>query len=52
VPAGFQRYVFWAYGLACVILCFFTLVTFWQASLLRRRLTDLEERFERAHPES
>jgi len=50
-PPDFQAYVFWAYGLTCVLIFGFTTWTILQARQLDRRVHYLRERFERAHPE-
>ena len=45
----FQKYVFWAYGLACLLLFLFTLRTISQCRNLQKRVDYLEGRFEKAN---
>ncbi|MBI4604765.1 MAG: hypothetical protein HY721_22615 [Planctomycetes bacterium] len=46
----FQPYIFWAYGLACLLLFLFSLWAALEARRLQGRLEGLKERFRRAHP--
>ncbi len=50
VRPDFGSYVFWAYGLTCVLLFGFTLYTLVQTKKMDERAAYLEERFSRAHP--
>jgi hypothetical protein len=50
--ANFQPYIFWAYGLACLLLFLFTLFTVRETSELQRKIEYLKERLRRAHPEA
>ena len=47
----FQPYIFWAYGLACLLLFVFTLWTLTETRRLGKHLRYLKERFEHARPE-
>ncbi len=40
----FQSYIFWAYGLACLLLLFFTIWSVAQIRVLARRVDELESR--------
>jgi tellurite resistance protein TehA-like permease len=51
-PALFQPLIFWAYGLACLLIFFFTFWTFRQARGIEQRMVHLEERFRRVHPQA
>ena len=46
----FQKYVFFAYGLTCLLLFLFTLRTISQCRNLQKRVDYLEERFKEANP--
>lgn len=49
--ADFQPYIFWAYGLACLLIFLFTLWTLSQLKQVGEKLEYLKERVRRAHPE-
>ena len=46
----FQEYVFFAYGITCLLLFLFTLRTISQCRNLQKRVDYLEERFKEANP--
>ena len=46
----FQKYVFFAYGITCLLLFLFTLRTISQCRNLQKRVDYLEERFKEANP--
>ena len=46
----FQKYVFFAYGLPCLLLFLFTFRTIGQCRNLQKRVDYLEERFKKANP--
>ena len=46
--SNFQPYVFWAYGLVCVLLCLFSVWTVLQVRSLGERVHDLKTRFDEA----
>ena len=50
IRAAFQPYIFWAYGLACALIFFFTLWTLGETKRLGARLEYLKDRFRKAHP--
>ena len=51
-PASFQAYIFWSYGLVCLLLLGFTLWTYSEARSLGARVDYLKERFRKAHPDA
>ena len=51
-PATFQAYIFWSYGLVCILLLGFTLWTYSEARSLGARVDYLKERFRKAHPDA
>ena len=50
VQADFQPYIFWAYGLAFVVLFAFTAWGIAQTKRAAERIEYLRERFREAHP--
>ncbi len=49
---SFQAYIFWAYGLTCVLIALFTAWTIVQNVNIAERVQYLKDRLERAHPEA
>jgi hypothetical protein len=46
----FQPYIFWAYGIACGLLCLFTIWTLLEVGRLAKKVDYLAGRLERARP--
>ena len=47
---NFQPFIFWAYGLACLLLLLFSAWTVMQVRGLDQRIHHLKSRFEEKHP--
>ncbi|MEM7234798.1 MAG: hypothetical protein AAF517_21645 [Planctomycetota bacterium] len=45
---SFQPYIFWAYGIACVLIAAFSVYSLRESKRVENRLRSLEERFERS----
>ena len=50
--AAFQPYIFWAYGLACLLIFLFTLWTLAETRKVGEKLEYLKERLSLARPEA
>ena len=48
--SNFQPFIFWAYGLACLLLLLFSAWTVMQVRGLDQRIHHLKSRFEEKHP--
>ena len=49
-PSNFQPFIFWAYGLVCLLLLLFSVWTVTQVRGLDQRVHHLTRRFEESHP--
>lgn len=50
-PSDFRPYIFWAYGLACVLLFAFCAWGIRRIHAVEDRVRYLDERLQRAHPD-
>ncbi len=48
--SNFQPFIFWAYGLVCLLLLLFSAWTVTQVRGLNQRIHHLKSRFEESHP--
>ncbi len=50
--SNFQPFIFWAYGLACLLLLLFSAWTVMQVRGLDQRIQHLKSRFDEGHPDA